>query len=64
MSDVLDATARQVRMYGRGDVHRLSRAWTSRAGREYRTGCGLTWQGSVAVLTTRRPTCRDCGGDR
>jgi len=62
MADLIDRTARQVRLYGRDTVHAANgKPFTTELGRAYRTRCGRTlyaeWE---AMLTTRDVSCADC----
>lgn len=67
MADLLDETARQVRLDNRDDstVHELVRAWTDpHAGRTYKTRCDhVMTRSEGAVLTTRPATCTHCASD-
>ncbi len=56
--DQLDRTARQVRIAR--VVHRLRKAATTAAGREYRTRCGQFFYAPQAVLTTAEADCVNC----
>lgn len=61
MPDLLDRTARQVRLPG-GTVHKLTRNdYNRNAGHIYKTRCGRTLAASIgAVLTTHEVACADC----
>jgi hypothetical protein len=62
MPDLLDLTARQVRLdHEQAQVHKLSRAEQHHDGRVYWAACGdiLSAPGG-AILTTRETTCRRC----
>lgn len=66
MPDLLDLTARHVRVDGRDEnpIHRMiGQPYTLQGGRHYRIACGgtLTAFGG-AILTTREVTCGRCGG--
>jgi len=61
VSDLLDRTARQVRLPG-GEVHRMTSAVTApNIGRAYRTGCARRLPATAgAVLTTAEVSCALC----
>ena len=65
MSDLIDRTARQVRLTGSDDIHRMTSAATLKdIGRAYRTGCARLLPASAgAVLTTAEVSCRACRWD-
>jgi hypothetical protein len=62
VSDLIDRTARQVRLPGGDEIHRMTGAATLKdTGRTYRTGCAQMLPASAgAVLTTRRVSCALC----
>lgn len=62
MADLIERTARQVRLPG-GVPHRLKgQPYTvPQLGQHYRTGCGTTLTGQAgAMLTTHTATCTGC----
>ena len=68
-ADLLDLTARQVRLDGRNDspVHRLRTSWVDRRyGATYKTECEhIMTRAEGAILTTRDADCGRClGGGR